>query len=211
MRLPTARFHVLTTAGSRHTTSVDVPYAVGVIDGPYFVISGLPGSGKTTLGRRLAAVAELEMVDKDDFLEASFDAYAQVDEPLRDRLSRKADLALRKRAEHLGRGVLVSWWRHPSGPQDSGTPIDWLFDLPRVVELACRCSPATAAERFHGRRRHAGHGDRPQSPTELQSQFEQLDGLGPLGVGPLVDVDTETEPDIIDVMRRIVDLGRTRP
>ena len=36
---------------------------------PFVVISGLPGSGKTTLARRLAQALNLPLIDKDDILE----------------------------------------------------------------------------------------------------------------------------------------------
>jgi shikimate kinase len=35
---------------------------------PFVVISGLPRSGKTTLGRRLAPALNLPFIDKDDIL-----------------------------------------------------------------------------------------------------------------------------------------------
>jgi uridine kinase len=40
---------------------------------PFVVISGLPGSGKTTLGRRLAPVLNLPLIDKDDILDRLFE------------------------------------------------------------------------------------------------------------------------------------------
>ena len=41
---------------------------------PFVVISGLPGSGKTTLGRRLASVLDLPLIDKDDILDRLFES-----------------------------------------------------------------------------------------------------------------------------------------
>ena len=37
------------------------------------VVSGLPGSGKTTIGRRLAAALSLPLIDKDDILDRLFE------------------------------------------------------------------------------------------------------------------------------------------
>jgi shikimate kinase len=41
---------------------------------PFVVISGLPGSGKTTLGRRLAPALTLPFIDKDDILDRLFES-----------------------------------------------------------------------------------------------------------------------------------------
>jgi gluconate kinase len=40
---------------------------------PFVVISGLPGSGKTTLGRGLASALQLPFIDKDDILNRLFE------------------------------------------------------------------------------------------------------------------------------------------
>ena len=42
--------------------------------GLFVVISGLPGSGKTTLARRLAPALALSLIDKDDILDRLFEA-----------------------------------------------------------------------------------------------------------------------------------------
>ena len=64
----------------------------------FVVMSGLPGSGKTTLGRQLGAALGLDVLDKDDFLEAHFADYAEIDSTLRSTLSRLADAELQERA-----------------------------------------------------------------------------------------------------------------
>jgi len=55
------------------------------------VISGLPASGTSELGRRLGAALALDLLDKDDFLEAGFVKLGDVDGDTRQRLSRVAD------------------------------------------------------------------------------------------------------------------------
>jgi dephospho-CoA kinase len=40
----------------------------------FVVVSGLPGSGKTTLGRRLAPALDLPLIDKDDILNRLFES-----------------------------------------------------------------------------------------------------------------------------------------
>ena len=58
------------------------------------VVSGLPGSGKTTLARPLARVLGLPLLDKDDVLESLFDSLGCSTPQERQRLSRAADVVL---------------------------------------------------------------------------------------------------------------------
>lgn len=67
---------------------------------PLFVlISGLPGSGKTTLARLLAPTLNLSLIDKDEILERLFEAKGIGDPAWRRKLSRESD------------AILVSLWR----------------------------------------------------------------------------------------------------
>lgn len=146
---------------------------------------------------------DLVVVDKDDILEASFPSGRAPDPGERSLLSRKADSVLRKRAEYLERAILVSLWRRPEISTTSGTPTEWLGRLPRLIEVNCVCSPETAANRFLTRKRHPGHGDADKDPGEVLAQLQELARLGPLGIGVLVEVSTESEPMITDVLRAI--------
>ena len=168
----------------------------------FVVVSGLPGSGKSTVGSRIAPLLGLEMIDKDAILEGFFGS-GDVDPEERNRLSRQADHALRKKAEMSDGAVLVSHWRRPELSSISGTPTDWLGTLPGVVEVYCRCSPATAARRFLERTRHAAHGDDAKNPELVLEQFHALDALGPLGIGKQVTADTEHDIDVIGVVKSI--------
>jgi len=110
-------------------------------------VSGIPASGKSTLARGLGAMLGDPIIDKDDLLEASFPASGAVSAEEREDLSRKADTLMRKRVELLDRAVLASFWRRPELSTTSGTPTDWLADLPDVVEVHCSCRPETAVRR----------------------------------------------------------------
>ena len=103
---------------------------------PFVVIWGLPGSGKTTLGRRLAPALGLPLIDKDDILARLFDSKGVGDAGWRRALSRESDAVLQREALASTGAVLVSFWRLPGMPSDSGTPTDWL-DGPsqRVVNV----------------------------------------------------------------------------
>lgn len=176
----------------------------------FVVVSGLPASGKTAIGRRLAERLAIPFIDKDDLLEAEFEKYDQVDPEMRHRLSRKCDDAMADKAKDLGSGVLVSFWRPPDLDVSYGTSTRWIaeLDVP-VVELHCRCEPLIAERRFRDRQRHAGHND-PARLNGLNDQLNGLAALGPLGCWPLVTVDTSALDEITDLteraMRQILDL-----
>ena len=169
----------------------------------FIVVTGLPASGKSTVARAVAAALGLPRLDKDVILEELFDSLGIGDAEWRRRLSRAADEILRGVLRAQG-AVLDSWWRHPRSPIDSGTPSDWLGSLPgSLVELHCMCEPQVAAERFLSRKRHEGHLDGSKSRAELLTSFQQLASLGPLGIGRLVEVDTQQPLSLSALVREL--------
>lgn len=163
----------------------------------FIVVTGLPASGKSTLGEAVAQALRLPWLDKDEILVALFEALGTGDAEWRFRLSRAADLVLERQARRSHGAVLASWWKHPRSLSASGTSPHWLQTLPgRLIELHCRCSPEVALQRFFARQRHAGHLDHSRSEQGALLEFQQAAALGALGVGPLVEVDTEQPLDL---------------
>jgi len=171
---------------------------------PFVVISGLPGCGKTTLGRRLAPILSLPLIDKDDILDRLFELKGVGDAAWRRTLSRESDVILQSEATNSNGAILASFWRLQGMPLDSGTPTDWL-DAPshHVVNVYCACELAVAASRFLRRRRHPGHLDRESSSVEVLASLGKLAQLPPLDIGERIDVDTSDEPNLTDVVRAI--------
>ena len=171
---------------------------------PFVVISGLPGSGKTTLGRRLAPVLNLPLIDKDDILDRLFESKGVGNAAWRRTLSRESDVILQHQATISNGAVLASFWRVPGMPSDSGTPTDWL-EAPahHVVNVHCTCELDVAASRFLHRQRHPGHLDGESSSAEVLTSLRKLAQLPPLNIGQRVDVDTSQEPNLTDVVRAI--------
>jgi chloramphenicol 3-O-phosphotransferase len=162
----------------------------------FVVVSGLPASGKSTIGAALAEHLGLPLYDKDVFLEALFAEHGIGDPEWRGRLSRIADEKLIQRVSAAEGAVICSWWRHPRSEEPTGTPTQWLSGLSgRLVEVHCRCAPEIAARRFFHRQRHPGHLDARKSLDELAKRFAVQSAFGALGVGTLIEVNTEGPVD----------------
>ena len=177
--------------------------AVAVIGHGFVVMSGLPGSGKSTVGRALAEYLALPVIDKDVILEALYDSLGIGDQDWRGRLSRAGDEVLFALAAQAGRAVLDNWWHHDSAPAR-------LRGLGgRLVEVFCDCDPALAAQRFLARTRHPGHLDPQLSADQVAARVAALRATypGPLRLGgPLVIVDTHARVDARALAEQITDL-----
>lgn len=146
----------------------------------------------------------LSVLDKDDILDALFDSLGVGDAAWRSKLSRTADNVFCRVAADLDSAILVSWWRHPNLARDSGTPTTWLKSLPgRVLEIHCVCPPQIAAARFVARQRHAGHLDAMRDVQSIAEEFERLAGLGPLGFAPVLQVSTDSELDLSELVASV--------
>jgi hypothetical protein len=180
---------------------VRYPDSGDTMAGLYVVISGIPGSGKTTLARRLAPALGVPLIDKDDILERLFETRGIGDSVWRRALSRESDGILQADAMASDGAVLVSHWHVPGIAADSGTPTGWLADLPgALVHVRCVCDPAVAARRFLERRRHAGHLDGTLSAEDLEDRFRTA---GVLDIHPRIDEDTAGSPNAGALVREI--------
>jgi len=168
--------------------------AVTVTDGPtYIVVTGLPGSGKSTVGFALHRALSLTLIDKDDVLESLFDSLGSPDLDAREALSRAADEVVFRMAGSSPGAILVNWWhRETAGSRLAGL-------AGRLVEVLCDAPPELCATRWTSRVRHPGHhdGTRPPPPT-LPPPFEPL-----LDSQPLVRVNTSETLDEVDLLQRL--------
>ena len=158
------------------------------------IVTGLPASGKTTVGRDLSKRLGLDFLDKDDFLEDLYDREGVASWDHRKRLSRRSDAAFQEAAKTRESAVLVSHWRPPHRDVDSGTPSDWLQgEYGLLVEVWRRCAPEEALRRFLTRTRHPGHLDKECDAEELAERFGSWSDFYPLRVGRLLEVRTDAD------------------
>ena len=172
----------------------------------FVVVSGLPGSGKTTVGRQLAPLLYLPLIDKDDILDRLYETRGIGSADWRRRLSREGDAILQHDATASNGAVLVSFWRVAGMADDSGTPTGWLSALSAaLVHLHCVCDPDIAVTRFTSRTRHAGHLDASRSAEEVATSIRALASLPPPALGARIDVDTTVVPDVGKLARKVAD------
>jgi len=168
------------------------------------IVTGLPASGKTTVAQQLAMLLSLPLLDKDDFLEEMYEDLLPETGDERRELSKISDALFQQSALNLDMGVLVSHWRPAYGPQNTGTPTQWLQQsFGKVVEVHCQCSPETATTRFLTRTRHPGHRDQDRDPADLAASMVQLSNGYPLGLGALMTINTEAKLDLPGLVKKI--------
>jgi cytidylate kinase len=175
------------------------------------IISGLPASGKTSVARALAAKLNIQLFDKDDFLERLYDQHGVSDWNSRKRLSRQSDKDFQIAAVQANTAVLVSHWRPNNTSAITGTPTEWVAKtFETVIEIYCECTPAMATQRFLARQRHPGHLDSQRDPGQLAQQMLSLSDGYPLGLGPVVQVNTERKVNFENLLEQLAQQGVSR-
>ena len=79
--------------------------------GPLVIVSGFPGSGKTTLSRALATELAWPLLSKDDIKEALFDVLGTGDLAHASKLSRAAHVAMYALARTMPTAILEAFFQ----------------------------------------------------------------------------------------------------
>ncbi|WP_221176937.1 AAA family ATPase [Nocardioides pocheonensis] len=164
----------------------------GAGDALFVLVGGWPASGKTTLSRALARELGTSYLSKDEVKEALMDrlgAPATVAESRR--LGAAAVAAVLRVAEGCRGAVVDSTWYPYAAPLARRLPGP-------IVEVRCRIERAVAQARFAGRVRDSRHLDDLRSEDELWGVE-----VDPLGLGPLIEVDTGAEVDVPALARAV--------
>lgn len=168
------------------------------------IISGLPASGKTTIGRALATALSIGCFDKDDFLEALFEEKGVGDADWRRQLSVISNQRFIDAAKDEQAIVLISHWRKPGATGASGTATDWIVDhYDRVIEINCSCARDVATQRFVDRNRHVGHCDKTRTRDEIATWMDDIAQTLPLHLGSMISVNGEGDPDIAALSKAV--------
>ena len=166
------------------------------------IVSGAPGAGKSTLAGPLAARLGLPLIGKDHIKETLFDHIPE--RPDRVAWSKILGAAsfevIWTLASHAPAAVLEANF-YPRSDYQRGKLTALAAPL---VEVYCRCPPELAAQRYAAR--HAG-----RHPTHVSGEVT-LDQLAdfdrPLGLGPVIEVDTTSPVDAADLASRVSALLR---
>jgi predicted kinase len=158
----------------------------------FVLVGGWPAAGKTTLARALASELEFAYLAKDEVKEALMDtlgAPSTVEESRE--LGRAAVAATLRAARGCRAAVIDSTWFPTSLPlvRELHGPF---------VEIRCRVHIDVVRRRYRDRARDDRHLDDLRSEEELWGRE-----VAPLGVGPLVDVDTARPVDIHALANRV--------
>jgi predicted kinase len=161
----------------------------------FVVVSGPPGSGKSTIAPSLARHLGLPLFAKDTIKEALMDALGVHDPEESRRLGAASIALLLALARENGSGVLESNWK-------ASVSVDELRGLPgRVVEVFCACTTELSRARHAGRRRHAGHFDAERAADD---ELWLGEASRPLGGGwPVIEIDTSCPVDVDELAARI--------
>lgn len=163
----------------------------------FVLVGGWPGSGKTTLSRALAAELGVAYLAKDEVKEALMDALgAPGDVAESQRLGAAAVRAVLRVALGCPGAVIDSTWFPYAEPLVRALPGP-------CVEIRCRVPVEVARQRYADRVRDPRHLDTQRTEAELWGEE-----VAPLGVGPLVTVDTTGPVDVPALAAEVRRLAR---
>jgi predicted kinase len=164
----------------------------------YVLVGGWPASGKSTVARALGRELDLAYLGKDEVKEALMDALGAPSTVEQSKtLGVAAVHAVLRVARDCPGAVIDSTWYDYSAPLVEQLPGP-------LVEVRCLADRETVRARYRSRVRDARHLDGARTEEELWAR-----AVAPLGVGPLVEVDTTRSVDIVSLADRIRSVVRT--
>jgi predicted kinase len=162
------------------------------------LVTGMPGSGKTTLASALADALGFSLLSKDYLKETLYDALAGAPN----------DLAF---SRHVGGAAMAVLWAVAAHSREVVLEANFRphSDYERaklqtlganIVEVFCECSREEAARRFASRSQRGTHPVHPL--TELSATLmDEYDG--PVGVGHVLRVSTMEAVDVPSVVAQV--------
>jgi predicted kinase len=165
------------------------------------VVSGAPGTGKSTVGTAVAGALRWPLLSLDPVKEALADVLGLGGEDWSDRVGDAAAEVIFRLAAEFPDAVAEGWWR--------GTRRERAVrEFAGAVEVFCCCGPELAVRRArerHGAGRHPIHRD-VINPGRMLARVGELAGtVTPLGLGAaLITVNTDRPSAAGDAAARVV-------
>ncbi|MGI8577644.1 MAG: AAA family ATPase [Nocardioidaceae bacterium] len=160
------------------------------------MVTGVPGSGKTTLASALAPELGAPLLSLDAIKDALYGAGGEPRAAFELRLA--AEAALVTQLDPVACPAVVDIW---IAPQRDTKRVKQLL-LPHaddLVELLCRVPADVAVRRYAARRRDPPHLP-PDEPT-LQRIRQAVDLLEPMGIGRCIEIDTTGPVEMAELTR----------
>lgn len=156
------------------------------------IITGLPGSGKSTMAAKLSGELNLPYVDKDEILEELFASNPVTTLDEHACVALRSEKILKARVQKESAVIVVANWKTGSKAGIHGTSLQWVFDaFDETLEIFCECSHREAFRRFCVRNRHPFHLDRRR---DKQTMLQWMSAYGrefPISNGPVFTVRTD--------------------
>ncbi|MEV4636463.1 AAA family ATPase [Actinoplanes sp. NPDC049548] len=163
------------------------------------MVNGLPGSGKSTLAPRLAAALGAACLDADRIEEALTGAVV-TEVPGLPAVARETVWTLA--AALSGMVVVDAWWFRPRDLEQARAGLA-RAGATATVEIWCEAPAEVARARFAARRRPSVHADGERLTREWAAWAA---GAAPLGLGPVVRIDTTGPLDLRALGHRVREL-----